>query len=217
MLYGALLAKPQLYKGDMQMSINLQKGQRIDLSKNGGETLKEVLIGLGWDEVKKGGLFGSPTYNIDCDASVLLCGADGKLIGNHSRNPMVYYGNLTGAGGAVYHHGDNLTGAGEGDDEQITVKLSEIPSSIHKLVFIVNIYQAKDRKQHFGMIENAFIRVENSETHTEICKFNLTENYANKTALIVGEIYRHGGGWKFTAQGYGTTDGSIREIANRYR
>lgn len=189
------------------MSINLQKGQKIDLTKGGGG-LRKVMVGLGWDEVKKVnngggflGLFKQQPQDIDCDASVIICGNNGKVISNDIKQSVVYYGNLKHPSGAIIHQGDNLTGAGDGDDEQIMVDISRLPSEVGKIVFVVNIYDARTRGQHFGLIENAFIRLVNMENNQEICRFNLSENYNNMTGLVVGEIYRRGSEWKFNAVG----------------
>ena len=184
------------------MGINLQKGQKIDLTKNGGAGLRSVMVGLGWDEApRRGGLFSQP-QPIDCDASAILCGANGKIINTGNVNDaVVYFGNLRHPSGAIQHMGDNLTGAGDGDDEQIMVNLPAVPSYIEKLVFVVNIYDANVRKQHFGMIRNAFIRLVDMDSRSEICRFNLSENYNNMTGLVVGEIYRRNGEWKFNAIG----------------
>lgn len=186
------------------MSINLQKGQKIDLTKGGG--LRQVMVGLGWDEAPRGGgflagLFGAQPQSIDCDASVILCGANGRIISNDIKRCCVYFGNLRHSSGAIVHQGDNLTGAGDGDDEQIMVNLAQIPAEIEKMVFVVNIYDGRARSQHFGMIKNAFIRLVNMENKTELCRFNLSENYNNMTGLVVGEIYRRNGEWKFNAVG----------------
>lgn len=187
------------------MSINLQKGQKIDLTKGGGG-LKKVMVGLGWDEVKKGGggflgIFKQQPQDIDCDASVIICGNNGKIVSNDIKQCVVYYGNLRHPSGAIVHQGDNLTGAGDGDDEQIMVDISRLPSEVGKIVFVVNIYDARTRGQHFGLIENAFIRLVNMDNNQEICRFNLSENYNNMTGLVVGEIYRKGNEWKFNAIG----------------
>ena len=203
------------------MSINLSKGQKIDLTKDNGG-LRNVMVGLGWDEVeqKRGfaALFAGPKQDIDCDASVLLCGEDGKLVSRAVKECVVYYGNLRHPSGAVYHHGDNLTGAGEGDDEQVTVKLNELPAEIHKLVFVVNIYDAAPRHQHFGLIKNAFIRLVNEDNRQELCRFNLSENYDGMTGMIVGEIYRRDGNWKFSAIGQPIREASrLDAILNMYR
>ena len=189
------------------MSISLQKGQKIDLTKGGGGGLRQEMVGLGWDEAQQNnggllkGLFGGKPQSIDCDASAILCGANGKIISTKFSECCVYYGNLRHSSGAIVHQGDNLTGEGEGDDEQIMVNLSMVPAYIDKIVFVVNIYDAKQRNQHFGMIRNAFIRLVNMDNNTEICRYNLSENYNNMTGLVVGEIYRKNGEWKFNAIG----------------
>ncbi|MDQ6599362.1 TerD family protein [Bacillus salipaludis] len=202
------------------MAINLQKGQRIDLTKS-NPGLTKIMVGLGWDPVKTGGggllgsLFGGggSSANVDCDASVIMLGENDKLQNN---NDVVYFGNLKSRDGSVQHSGDNLTGAGDGDDEQIMIDLSRVPSNIHKLVFVVNIYDAIKRKQHFGMIQNAFIRIVNSSSHTELLHYSLTDNYSGKTCLVTGEIYRHGTEWKFAAVGNGTNAGSLGEVVRSF-
>ncbi len=185
------------------MSISLQKGQKINLTKNGGQGLRKVMVGLGWDEVqKKRRLFSKQEEeDIDCDASAILCGANGKIIPGNVESHCVYFGNLTHSSGAIVHQGDNLTGAGEGDDEQIMVNLPQVPLNIAKIVFVVNIYDASVRHQHFGMIKNAFIRLVDLDTNTEICRYDLSSNYDNMTGLVVGEIYRRDNEWKFSAIG----------------
>lgn len=200
------------------MAINLQKGQKIDLTK-GNEGLSGVMAGLGWDEApatNKSGFFGmfknQQQASVDCDASAILCGADGKAI------DCIYFGNLRYGNGAVIHQGDNLTGAGEGDDEQIFVNLKTMPSNIEKIVFVVNIYDARVKGQHFGMIRNAFIRLVDQRNNNEICRFNLSENYNNMTGLIVGEIYKHQGEWKFNAVGQPVAEASrLDALINLYR
>ena len=194
------------------MSINLQKGQRIDLTK-GNAGLSEIMVGLGWDPVdQKSSLF-HHVYQIDCDASVLMLNENDKLKDNRD---VVYFGNLTHTSGSVKHMGDNLTGEGEGDDEQIKVDLSKIPQYVSKLVFTVNIYEAFNRKQHFGMIRNAFIRIVDVKNNKEILKFSLTDDYSNYTDVLVGEVYRYGSEWKFSAIGQGTNYGSLRELVKKY-
>lgn len=195
------------------MSISLQKGQKVSLTKeNAG--LSNILIGLGWDEAKRarGGFFAPKPQSIDCDASALLL-KGGKL---YDKSDIIYFGNLQHKTGAVWHMGDNLTGAGDGDDEQIVVDLSRLPQEYDRIVLVVNIYQALQRKQHFGMIENAFIRLVDGKTNREMCKYNLTENYSGMTAMIFGEVYRHNGEWKFNAIGQGTNDPGIGQLAQRY-
>lgn len=201
------------------MSISLQKGQKVDLTKS-NPGLSKLMVGLGWDPVSqdnKSGffkkLFNVPQAEIDCDASVLLCDDTGRI---PNKNDIIYFGNLLHSSQAVKHMGDNLTGGGDGDDEQIFVDLSKIPSTYSKIVFVVNIYQCVQRHQHFGMIQNAFIRLVNMDTKQEICRYNLSEDYSNQTAMIMGEIYRHDGEWKFNAIGTGTTDTSLTELVQRY-
>jgi tellurium resistance protein TerD len=198
------------------MAINLQKGQKVDLTK-GNEGLTNLLVGLGWDAAKPsgGGLFGAfkSTPSIDCDASVLMLGAGEKLV---NEKDVIYFGNLTHKSGSVKHMGDNLTGAGDGDDEQIFINLSKVPENIEKLVFVVNIYNAVSKKQHFGMIKNAFIRITDNNKKTELLRFNLSDNYTDKTALFTGEVYRYNGEWKFSAIGEGTADKGLKEIIQRY-
>lgn len=191
------------------MGISLQKGQKIDLTKGGGGGLRQVMVGLGWDEAQQSGgggfmkgLFGGgQPQAIDCDASAILCGANGKIVSGDIKQCCVYFGNLRHSSGAIVHQGDNLTGEGDGDDEQIMVNLSIVSANIDKIVFVVNIYDARRRNQHFGMIRNAFIRLVNMDNNTEICRYNLSDNYNNMTGLVVGEIYRKNGEWKFNAIG----------------
>lgn len=200
------------------MSVNLQKGQKVDLTK-GNASLTKIIVGLGWDEVQKpkgmlGGLFGGKQQDIDCDASALLCKHGGKVADN---SDVVYFGNLHHKSGCVDHMGDNLTGAGEGDDEQITVELRDIPSVYDKIIFVVNIYKAIERKQHFGMIQNAFIRIVDASTNKELCKYNLSENYDNMTAMVFGEVYRHQNEWKFNAIGQATQDPGLGDLVKRFQ
>ena len=200
------------------MAVNLQKGQKISLTKE-NPGLKHVMVGLGWDEAPKSGgffgsLFGGGNQNIDCDASAILLSEGGKLA---DTKDVIYFGNLSHSTNTVKHMGDNLTGAGDGDDEQILVDLAGIPQNYSKIVFVVNIYEAAARNQNFGMIKNAFIRLVDSDKKTEICRYNLSENYEGMTAMIFGEMYRHDGEWKFSAIGQGTRDDSIKELAQKYR
>lgn len=196
------------------MSISLQKGQKVSLSKDNAG-LSRVVVGLGWDEVPraKGGLFAPKPKPIDCDASAILL-KDGKL---RAKEDLVYFGNLRHRSGTVQHLGDNLTGAGDGDDEQIVVDLASVPAEYDRIVIVVNIYSAMQRGQHFGMIQNAFIRLVDSRNNMEMCKYNLTEDYSGMTAMIFGEIYRHNGEWKFNAIGQGTNDPDLGKLAMRYQ
>lgn len=197
------------------MSVNLQKGQKVDLTK-GNAGLRTLVVGLGWDEApKKFSLFSKNNNDIDCDASALMITeSNGKLSGPAD---VVYYGQLMHRSGAVRHCGDNLTGAGDGDDEQLIVELTRVPAEYSRIVFVVTIYQAVERRQHFGMIRNAFIRIVDADNGTELCKYNLSENYDGKTAMIFGEVYRHNGEWKFGAVGEPTNDNGIAQIAARFQ
>jgi stress response protein SCP2 len=201
------------------MSISLQKGQKVSLSKESAG-LGKVVVGLGWDEAPRssgGGLFGAlfgggGNQNIDCDASAILL-QDGKCRG---KGDIVYFGNLKHSSGTVQHMGDNLTGAGDGDDEQIVIDLASIPAKYDRIVIVVNIYQAVQRHQHFGMIRNAFARIVDARNNQELCKYNLTEDYSGQLSLIFGEVYRHNGEWKFNAIGQGTQDPGIGDLVKRY-
>lgn len=200
------------------MSVNLQKGEKVSLTKN-NPTLSNVIVGLGWDPVSQNNrgflktLLGQKEAEIDCDASVFLCDEQGRIT---QKSDIIYFGNLEHASKSVRHMGDNLTGSGQGDDEQIFIKLTDIPASCSSIVFLVNIYQCIQRKQHFGMITNAFIRLVNADTNQEICRYNLTEDYNGKTAMIMGELHRQNNDWDFQAMGQGTNDTSIADLAKRY-
>ena len=194
------------------MSVKLQKGQKVSLFKEHAG-LSKIVVGLGWDEVeRKRGFFAPKPQDIDCDAFALLL-QNGKLA---DKNDIVYFGNLTHYTNSVKHMGDNLTGAGDGDDEQIVIDLNAVPEKYDRIVIAVNIYQAYQRNQHFGMIKNAFIRLVDARNGQEMCIYNLTEDYSNKTAMLFGEVYRYNGEWKFNAVGQGTAEGSIGEFAQRY-
>ena len=199
------------------MAVNLQKGQKVNLTKSNGKKLTKLMVGLGWDaaEPEGGGFFKklfSSKKDIDCDASVFVC-KGGKLT---DKDDVVYFNNLKHKSGAVQHMGDNLTGEGEGDDEQIFVDLDKLPADYDKLIFVVNIYQAVQRNQHFGMIKNAFIRIVDNETGEELIHYNLSDNYDNMLAMVAGEVYKRGDDWKFNAVGNGTTDPGLGELSKRF-
>lgn len=190
------------------MPVSLSKGQKISLTKS-NPGLKKVIVGLGWDvnAFDTGSAF-------DLDSCAFLLTDSGKV----SRpEDFVFYGNLSHPSGAVEHMGDNLTGAGDGDDEQITINLTAVPSDVDRIVFVVNIYQAIERKQHFGMIQNAFIRIVDNRNNTEICRYSLTDDYSDSMAMIFGEIYKHNNEWKFNAMGQGTTDSSLNDVIKRFK
>ena len=198
------------------MAINLQKGQRVSLTKEDSK-LSTIMVGLGWDPVEqsRGGilglLFGSSAPAIDCDASVIMLNENSKA------EEIVYFGNLKDRSSSVMHMGDNLTGEGDGDDEQILVELSKVPANISRLVFVVNIYNCVKRNQHFGMIRNAFIRILDLENNKELLRFNLSDDYSNKTGIYAGEIYRHGNEWKFAAIGEGDNVTGLKDMLDKYR
>lgn len=194
--------------------INLVKGQKIDLTK-GNAGLSNVIVGLGWDPAEPArGFFGiKKQANVDCDASALMLNENGKLI---KKGNLICFHNKQSPCNSVIHSGDNLTGDGDGDDEQIRVNLSAVPADVHKILVVVNIYDATNRKQDFGMIKSAYIRVINAAGNNELIRFNLSDNYTGFTALICGELYRQGGEWKFAAIGEGSHAAHINQLAERY-
>ena len=187
------------------MAISLSKGGRISLSKEAPD-LKKVHVGLGWDPRATDGA------DFDLDASAFLLGESGKV---RSDADFIFYNQLRSADGSVEHTGDNLTGAGEGDDEVVLVDLSKVPADVHKIVFTVTIHEADARRQNFGQVGNAFIRLVNAETNVEVARYDLTEDASIETAMIFGEIYRHGSEWKFTAVGQGYA-GGLAAMCNQY-
>lgn len=187
------------------MAISLQKGQKIDLTKT-NPGLTKVLVGLGWDTNKYDG-----GADFDLDAAAFLLGENGKA---QSDADFVFYGNLKHASGAVEHLGDNLTGAGDGDDEQIKIDLSAVPANIAKIDFTVTIYDHEARRQNFGQVSNAFIRVVNEATGEELVRFDLGEDFSIETAVVVAELYRNNGEWKFNAIGSGFSGGLAALCAN---
>ena len=195
------------------MAISLKKGQKVDLTK-GNPGLSKLLIGLGWDTNKYDG--GS---DFDLDASAFLLGPNEKVT---SDADFVFYGNLKHASGAVEHTGDNLTGEGEGDDEVLTIDFTKVPADVDKIAITVTIYEAQVRKQNFGQVSNAYVRVARMANAqdmqgTEVLRFDLMEEFSVETALVVCEIYRHNGEWKFNAIGQGTKDKGLNELARRYQ
>ena len=180
------------------MAINLQKGQKVDLTK-GNPSLKKIMVGLGWDTNKYDG-----GADFDLDASAFLIGSDGHVPAD---SDFVFYGNLKHASGAVEHQGDNLTGEGDGDDEQIKVDLTAVPADVDKIAFSVTIDQADTRNQNFGMVENSFIRIVDEASGAELVRYDLGEDFSVETAIVVAELYRHNGEWKFNAVGSGFSGG----------
>jgi tellurium resistance protein TerD len=179
------------------MPVSLAKGGNVSLSKE-APGLRSVRVGLGWDtRVTDGSAF-------DLDASVFLLDANGRV---RSDADFVFYNNPKGSDGAVVHAGDNLTGEGSGDDEVVTVSLAELSADVQRLSFAVTIHEADARRQNFGMVSNAFIRVLNDDGGAEIARYDLSEDASTETAMIFGELYRHGGDWKFKAIGQGFAGG----------
>ncbi|MGW8390451.1 TerD family protein [Pseudoduganella sp. HUAS MS19] len=179
------------------MALSLTKGGNISLSKT-DPALQNVLIGLGWDVRSTDGAA------FDLDASLFMLKQDGKVRGDHD---FIFYNQLKSSCGSVEHTGDNKTGAGDGDDEALKVKLAAVPEEVQRLVVAVTIHDAVDRKQNFGMVKDAFMRIVNSDTGAEIARFDLSEDYSTETAMVFGEIYRHNGEWKFKAVGQGYAGG----------
>ena len=188
------------------MAISLQKGQRVDLTKD-RPSLKNVLIGLGWDINHYDG-----ETDFDLDASAFMTKANGK-VGNE--NDFIFYGNLNHVSGSVQHMGDNRTGEGDGDDEVIKVQLDKIPSDYDTISFTVTIYEAEKRLQNFGMVENAYVRLIDEDTGEELVRFDLTEDFSTETALVVAEIYKRDGQWKFAAIGSGYA-GGLKALCKEY-
>ncbi|UQX90253.1 TerD family protein [Jatrophihabitans telluris] len=179
------------------MSVSLAKGGNVSLTKQ-APNLRAVLVGLGWDERTTSGAA------FDLDASALMVNEAGRIL---SDAHFVFFNNLKSPDGSVQHTGDNLTGSGEGDDEQILVDLSVVPADCARIVFPVSIYDAETRRQSFGQVRNAFIRVVNQDDGAELTRYDLTEDASAETAMIFGELYRHGGEWKFRAVGQGYASG----------
>jgi tellurium resistance protein TerD len=180
------------------MPVNLSKGQKVDLTK-GNPGLSKLMIGLGWDTNKYDGGF-----DFDLDASAFCCGENGKV---NSDSDFIFYSNTKHSSGCVEHTGDNLTGSGDGDDEVIYVDLSLVPENISRISFTVTIYEADARHQNFGQVSNAYIRIVDQATGTELIHYDLGEDFSIETAIVVGELYRHNGEWKFNAIGSGFQGG----------
>ncbi len=204
------------------MAINLTKGQSITLEKEKYD-LNTVTMGLGWDVVPDKGsggggllknLFSSAPLDFDLDGFALMLGANDKVL---SASDVIYYGNLKLADGTVYHSGDNLTGEGEGDDEQIVIKLKKLGIHYQKIVLAVNIYKAQERNQHFGLVQNAFVRAVDASGE-EMIRYSLSQSsdYDGESSMLLGELYRRGPNWKFRAIGRPTGVSSIQEVVKQF-
>ncbi|MHA6782460.1 TerD family protein [Pseudonocardia saturnea] len=179
------------------MGVSLTKGGNVSLTKE-APGLTDVIVGLGWDVRTTTGT------EFDLDASAIVLNAEGKAV---SDKHFIFFNNLSTPDGTVEHTGDNLTGEGEGDDEQVKVNLAGLPAEVDKVVFPVSIYDADTRSQSFGQVRNAFIRVVNSAGGAEIARYDLTEDASTETAMVFGELYRNGADWKFRAVGQGYASG----------
>ena len=188
------------------MPISLKKGQKVSLTK-GNPGLSKVVVGLGWDvnQFDTGGDF-------DLDAAAFLLGDSGRVTKSED---FVFYGNLSHPSGSVNHMGDNLTGEGEGDDEQIKVELSKVPENVTKIAFTATIYEPEQRRQNFGQVNNAFIRIYNELTGEELLMYDLGEDFSIETAVVFGELYKNNGEWKFNAIGSGY-QGGLAALCGNY-
>jgi tellurium resistance protein TerD len=187
------------------MGISLNKGGNLSLTKT-DPTLKNIIIGLGWDARPTDGA------DFDLDASAFMVKEDGKV---RSDSDFIFYNQTKSTCGSVEHTGDNRTGAGDGDDESLVVILDKVPADIQRVVFTVTIHDAESRKQNFGQVSNAFIRVVNKDSSNEVARFDLSEDASIETAMVFGEIYKHGGEWKFKAVGQGYS-GGLAALARQY-
>jgi tellurium resistance protein TerD len=187
------------------MGISLSKGGNVSLSKT-DPSLKNVLVGLGWDARPTDGA------DFDLDASAFMVKDDGKV---RSDSDFIFYNQTKSACGSVEHTGDNRTGAGDGDDEAVVVLLNRVPADVQKIVFCVTIHDADMRKQNFGQVSHAFVRVVNKDSNNEVARYDLSEDASIETAMIFGEIYRHSGEWKFKAVGQGYA-GGLAALARQY-
>ena len=187
------------------MAVSLVKGGNVSLTKE-APTMNIAMAGLGWDARVTDG------QGFDLDASVFMVGEDGKVLSDSS---FIFFNNKLSACGSVEHQGDNRTGEGEGDDEQIKVDLTKVPAEVKKLVFAVTIYDAEARKQNFGMVSNSYMRIFNNDNGSEIARFDLSEDASTETAMVFGELYRHGAEWKFKAVGQGFA-GGLSALASQH-
>ncbi|MDA3132474.1 chemical-damaging agent resistance protein C [Atlantibacter hermannii] len=187
------------------MAVSLVKGGNVSLTKE-APTMNIAMAGLGWDARVTDG------QGFDLDASVFMVGEDGKVLSDSS---FIFFNNKLSACGSVEHQGDNRTGEGDGDDEQIKVDLTKVPAEVKKLVFAVTIYDAEARKQNFGMVSNSYMRIFNNDNGSEIARFDLSEDASTETAMVFGELYRHGAEWKFKAVGQGFA-GGLSALASQH-
>ena len=186
------------------MAISLQKGSNVNLSRE-APTMSKMILGLGWD------LRASDGEGFDLDASAFMLNESGKV---RSEADFIFYNQAKSTDGSVEHTGDNRTGAGEGDDEQIVLDLTRVPADVNKIAVCVTIHEAEARRQNFGMVSSAFMRCVDAGKNLEIVRFDLSEDYSTETAMIFGEVYRHSGEWKFKAIGQGFKGGLVALAKN---
>ncbi len=187
------------------MALTLSKGQNLSLTKT-DPGLSKILVGLGWDERQTDGA------EFDLDASAFLLSEAGKV---RSDADFIFYNQMNSTCGSVSHTGDNRSGAGDGDDEAIKVNLDTVPADVQKIAITVTIHDFEARKQSFGQVTNAFIRIVNDVTGSEVVRYDLTEDYSTETAMVFGELYRHNGEWKFRAVGQGY-NGGLAALSKQY-
>lgn len=179
------------------MAVSLSKGGNVNLSKE-APGLSKIVVGLGWDARSTDGT------DFDLDGSAFLLNTSGRV---RSDSDFIFYNNLKSSDGSIEHMGDNLTGEGEGDDESIQIEFGAVPADIDKVAVAVTIHEAEQRKQNFGQVSNAFVRVVNAQGGAEIARYDLSEDASTETAMVFGELYRAGTDWKFRAVGQGFTGG----------
>src|SRR6476620_2939301 len=190
----------------INLAISLSKGQKVDLTKT-NPGLSKVIVGLGWDTNRYDG-----AKDFDLDTSVFLLGDNGKVA---SDSDFIFYNNATGGNGSVVHTGDNRTGAGDGDDEQTNIDLNNVPASVQRITFAITIHDAESRSQNLGQVSNAYVRILNGDSNQELIRYDLGEDFSIETALVVGELYRHNGEWKFSAIGSGF-QGGLAALATNF-
>lgn len=188
------------------MPVNLQKGQKVSLTKE-NPGLNNVLVGIGWDvnRFDTGGDF-------DLDSAAFMLTDTGRV---SSQDDFIFFGNLSHPSGSVRHMGDNLTGVGDGDDEQIRIELSKVPANISRIAFTVTIYDADSRHQNFGQVSNAYVRIMDESTGAELLRYDLGEDFSIETAAVFGELYKNGAEWKFNAIGSGY-QGGLAALCNNF-
>lgn len=192
--------------GECDMAINLTKGQKVSLTKD-NPSLSKIVVGLGWDI----NAFDSGVA-FDLDAAAFLVDQNGKC---PTEKEFIFYGNLEHQSGSVEHMGDNRTGDGDGDDEQIIIELQNVPANVERIAFTVTIYEAESRQQNFGQISNAYIHIQDMQTGTDLIRYDLGEDFSIETAIVAGELYRHNGEWKFNAIGSGF-QGGLAALCGHY-